>query len=40
MASLDNEAYAVSSCATAQYAKKSIDVASVRKDYDVMFLSK
>lgn len=40
MASLDNEAYAASSSATAQYAKKSIDVASVRKDYDAMFLSK
>jgi len=40
MASLNNEAYTDSSNAAAQYAAKSIDVASVKKDYDAMFLSK
>jgi len=40
MASLDNEAYAASSSATAQYAVKSIDIASVKKDYDAMFLNR
>lgn len=40
MASLDNEAYTASCNAAAQYAAKSIDVASVKKEYDAMFLSK
>lgn len=40
MASLDNEAYAASSSATAQFAAKSIDIASVKKDYDAMFLNR
>lgn len=40
MASLNNEAYTACSNAAAQYAAKSIDVASVKKDYDAMFLSK
>lgn len=40
MASLNNEAYAASSNAAAQYAAKSIDVASVKKDYDAMFLNR
>lgn len=40
MASLNNETYAASSNAAAQYASKSIDVASVKKDYDAMFLNR
>lgn len=40
MASLNNEAYTVCSIAAAQYAAKSIDVASVKKDYDAMFLNR
>ncbi len=40
MVSLNNEAYTACSNAAAQYAAKSIDVASVKKDYDAMFLSK
>lgn len=40
MASLNNEAYTACSNAAAQYAAKSIDVASIKKDYDAMFLSK
>ena len=40
VASLNNEAYAASSNAAAQYAAKSIDVASVKKDYDAMFLNR
>lgn len=40
MASLDNEVYAASSSTATQYAAKSIDVASVKKDYDAMFLNR
>lgn len=40
MASLNNEAYTDSSNAAAQYAAKSIDIASVKKDYDAMFLNR
>lgn len=40
MASLHNEAYIACSNAAVQYAVKSIDVASVKKDYDAMFLNR
>lgn len=40
MVSLNNEAYTACSSAAAQYAAKSIDVASVKKDYDAMFLNR